>query len=386
MVLPLSKLVVLEIAGLAPAPYAGMILADFGADVIRIDRTQGSNTDVLTRNKRSIALDLKNPLSIETIKRLVSKADVILDPFRPGVMEKLGLGPDVLLTVNEKLIYARLSGFGQTGPIALKAGHDLNYLAISGALEMMGRHKEVPHFPLNILADFAGGGMMCVMGIMIALFERVSSGKGQVIDANLTSGTSYLATFPMLMRQHKLLWEGERGTNTLDSGAHFYEVYRTKDDRFMAVACLEPQFYAQFLIGLNLSKEILPDQLDNAQWPAMKKRISGIFMTKTQSEWTRIFDDLDACTTPVLSMEDSVPGGDTPKTGQRWPRKAVFPQPAPLLSRTPGIHVADPTGDPFLTVGKHSVEILSQFEFDKTVIQRLLNEGAMVDVGFRHKM
>ncbi|KAI9011004.1 CoA-transferase family III domain-containing protein [Phycomyces nitens] len=386
MSLPLSSLVVLEIAGLAPAPYAGMILADFGADVIRIDRIQGVNPDVLTRNKRSIALDLKNPLSIDTIKALVAKSDIILDPFRPGVMERLGLGPDVLFKENKRLIYARLSGFGQTGPTAGKAGHDLNYLAISGALEMMGNHKEVPHFPLNILADFAGGGMMCVMGILMALFERFGSGKGQVVDSNLTAGTAYLATFPMLMRQHKLMWEGERGTNSLDGGAHFYQVYRTKDNLFMAVACLEPQFYEQLLVGLGLSDQDLPDQHDSSQWPAMKQKIVEIFMTKTQSEWTRIFDDLDACTTPVLSVEHSVPDDGLPQSREHWPREASFPQPAPLLSRTPATPVVYPTSNPFLAVGKHSVEILTQFGFDTATIQSLLAAKAVSDTGLCQKM
>ncbi|KAL9537218.1 hypothetical protein MBANPS3_011978 [Mucor bainieri] len=359
MGLPLDHITVFEMAGLAPAPFAGLIMADFGANVIRIDRSQGFNADVLTRNKRSLALDLKNPAAIQTLLQLFKTADVLLDPFRPGVMEKLGLGPEVLLKQNPRLVYARLSGFGQHGPHSQTAGHDINYLAISGALNA---------------TDFAGGGLMCVMGILMALMERSKSGKGQVIDANLTAGTSYLATFPYLMQKYGLVWEGERGSNMLDGGAHFYDTYRTKDGRFMAVGAIEPQFYAVLLEKLQLDKDdSLPDQLDKEAWPAMKRRFQSIFATKTQQEWCSIFDGSDACVTPVLSFQEPIPNTE---------RRADVPQPAPHLSRTPATtttaHQED-DGPPFLAVGNNSISILKEFGIGSDQIEKLLSSNALVD-------
>ncbi|KAI9485680.1 MAG: CoA-transferase family III domain-containing protein [Benjaminiella poitrasii] len=368
--LPLSDIVVFEMAGLAPAPFAGLILSDFGANVIRIDRSKGFNADVLTRNKRSIALNLKNPLAIQTLLDLFKNVDIILDPFRPGVMEKLGLGPDVLLNINPRLIYARLSGFGQTGSMSQTAGHDINYLAISGVLNLIGREGEKPFFPVNILADFAGGGLMCVMGILMALMERTKSGKGQVIDANLTSGASYLTTFPYLMQKYGLIWESERGTNMLDGGAHFYEIYETKDKQYMAVGAIEPQFYSCLLDKLNLKSDDLPGQMDKASWPQMKVKFQNIFSTKTQKEWNLIFEGTDACVTPVLSFN--------PKEGQF----AAIPQPAPVLSRTPARKLTQenlPNDVPFLESGKHSVEILTEFGVQSDQISKLLASGALMD-------
>ncbi|KAI8638860.1 alpha-methylacyl-CoA racemase [Parasitella parasitica] len=369
MGLPLDHITVFEMAGLAPAPFAGLIMADFGANVIRIDRSTGFNTDVLTRNKRSIALDLKNPAAIKTLLQLFKNADVLLDPFRPGVMEKLGLGPDVLLKQNPRLIYARLSGFGQLGPRSQNAGHDINYLAISGVLSLIGRQGENPFFPVNILADFAGGGLMCVMGILMALMERSKSGKGQVIDANLTAGSSYLATFPYLMQKYGLVWEGERGSNMLDGGAHFYETYRTKDGQFMAVGAIEPQFYAALLEKLNLANaDSLPGQLDKESWPDMKKKFQSIFATKTQREWCSIFDGSDACVTPVLTFKDAN-------------QKADAPAPAPQLSRTPAkSNICN--GDenpPFLAAGENSIEVLKEFNISADQIEKLLSSSALVD-------
>ncbi|KAI7891051.1 CoA-transferase family III domain-containing protein [Mucor mucedo] len=385
MSLPLSNIRVFEMAGLAPAPFAGMILSDFGAQVIRIDKFKGFNTDVLSRNKRSIAMDLKNPEAIQTLIKLLTHADVILDPFRPGVMEKLGLGPDVLLKVNPRLIYARLSGFGQQGPGSKAAGHDINYLAISGALSMMGRQGEKPFFPLNILADFAGGGLMCVMGILMAIIERSVSNKGQVIDANLTAGTSYLTTFPYIMQQFGLLWGNERGTNMLDGGAHFYEVYKTKDDQYMAVGAIEPQFYSVLVEKLNLDTTSLPDQLDRESWPSLKIRFQEIFLEKTQEEWTLIFDGSDACVTPVLSFTDPIPNSAPTNNEEQWPRTASMPQPAPFLSRTPA-KKAEMLEEPFMEVGKHTIEILVEFGLGSAEIQSLLRSRAIVDASITSKL
>ncbi|KAI7877205.1 CoA-transferase family III [Lichtheimia hyalospora FSU 10163] len=379
MSMPLSGIVVLELAGLAPAPYAGMILSDFGATVIRIDRTKGQSTDILARNKRSISLNLKNPTAIATLREMTKKADVLLDPFRPGVLEKLGLGPDVLLQDNPRLIIARLSGFGPSGPSA-NAGHDINYLATAGVLGMIGQQGDPPVFPLNVLADFAGGGLMCAMGILMAIVERHRSGKGQVIDANLTSGTSYLTTFPYLMQRYGLNFAEPRGSSMLDGGAHFYQSYKTKDGRFMSVGAIEPQFYAELIKGLGLKLEELPNQHDNEQWPAMKERFATIFASKTQAEWTDIFDGTDACVAPILSFLEPIPGA-SPITQQerQWPRQAAPPQPAPALSRTPA-RPADYESDvPFLTPGEHTCQILTQFGFSKNKIDQLLQSGAAMD-------
>ncbi|ORX49427.1 CoA-transferase family III [Hesseltinella vesiculosa] len=372
-------------AGLAPAPFAGMIMADFGANVIRIDRPNGNSADLLTRRKRSLALDMKNAEAIALFKKLIAKVDVVLDPFRPGVMEKLGIGPKDLLAINPRLIFARLSGFGQTGSLA--AGHDINYLAISGVLEMLGRQGETPAFPMNIAADFAGGGLMCVMGVLMALLERVRSGQGQVIDANLTSGSAYLATFPMLMRENGLVWSNERGTNMLDGGAHFYEVYKTKDDLYMAVGAIEPQFYAALLHGLGLKQQDLPDQHDQSQWPAMKQRFQAIFSCKTQLEWTQVFDGTDACCTPVLSTQQAIPGSEQEALQQKdhWPRQAVLPQPTPALDRTPA-HPAPyrENAGTFLSPGSHSVDVLSELGLHGQTIAALIKTGVVHDAQSSH--
>ncbi|KAI9494773.1 alpha-methylacyl-CoA racemase [Zychaea mexicana] len=377
---PLSGLVVFEMGGLAPAPYAGMILSDFGADVIRIDRPKSISTDILARNKRSISVNMKDPSAVPVIRQLLKQADVLLDPFRPGVLEKMGLGPDVLLKENPRLIIARLSGFGQSGPASEAAGHDINYLSVAGVLGMIGRRGEKPMFPMNVLADFAGGGLMCALGILMALIERSRSGQGQVIDANLTSGTSYLTTFPYLMQKYKLNFADERGTNMLDSGAPFYEVYKTKDDRYMSVGAIEPQFYAQFLKGLGLDPKDLPDQHDRDQWESMKGTFAKVFATKTQAVWTEIFDGTDACVAPVLSFREEIPNVSMVATPEKqWPRKAVPPQPAPILSRTPAKEARHDAEDPFLAPGTHTMEVLSQFGVPQTQIRALLQKGAFID-------
>ncbi|KAG0170220.1 hypothetical protein DFQ28_005063 [Apophysomyces sp. BC1034] len=375
--LPLSGLVVFEFAGLAPAPFAGLILSDFGANVIRIDRTQTTSVDTLCRNKRSIALDLKNPASVETLKRMLKQADVLLDPYRPGIMEKMGLGPEVLLAENPRLIFARLSGYGQTGSASQAAGHDL-----------FRRPGEVPSFPLNIMADFAGGGLMCVMGILMAIIERSRSGKGQVVDAGLTAGTSYLATFPYTLMKVGLVHKDQPGTNMLDGGSHFYQIYETKDGRYMAVGSIEPHFYALALEGLGLAGQAdLPDQMDRTQWPAMKQRFAAVFATKTQAEWTKIFDGSDACVTPVLAYREPIPGteGDPEVSANQWPRQASVPQPAPILSRTPAPQAVH-ADNPFLLPGKHTVEILTQFGIERDHIQKLLTSGVAEDDAFHSNL
>ncbi|KAK9408616.1 alpha-methylacyl-CoA racemase [Crotalus adamanteus] len=282
---------VLEMAGLAPAPLCGLILADFGARVVRVDRSPSTllSPDTVGRGKRSIALNLKQPQGAATLRRMAQRSDVLVDPFRPGAMEKLGLGPDILLRDNPRLIYARLTGFGQSGKYVRLAGHDINYLAVSGVLSKLGRKNENPHAPINLLADFAGGGVMCAMGIIMALYERTKSGKGQVIDVSMVEGVAYLSSF--LWKSQKVgLWKRPRGENLLDSGAPFYETYETLDGKFMAVGALEPHFYEQFIRGLGLDLQKLPPQMSSSDWAEMKKIFVDVFRKKSQAEWSFQFE------------------------------------------------------------------------------------------------
>jgi len=354
ILLPLDGIKVIEIAGLAPAPFAGMVLADFGASVIRIDKfTHNFNMDILSRNKRSISVNLKSPIGISILKRLICcNTDILIEPFRPGVMEKLGLGPDVLCNLNEKLIYVRLTGFGQKGKFSNMAGHDINYLAVSGILSLLGRKDENPMFPLNILADFAGGGLISVLGILLALIERSKSGKGQVIDVAMVDGVKYLATYPHLMKLTNQMWIEPRGENILDGGAHFYEIYKTKDNKFMAVGALEPQFYAELLKKLNLNANSLPFQFDNSKWNEMKQLFTNIFKTKTQEEWAQIFYKSDACVTPVYELSYKIP------------------EPAPKLHKISGelININN-NKNYFLKPGKHSKEILKEHGYNEDEIK-----------------
>ncbi|KAF9199925.1 hypothetical protein BGZ49_009899 [Haplosporangium sp. Z 27] len=363
---PLSGLKVLEIAGLAPAPFAGKILSDFGADVIRIDRA-GSvmNVDVLAQNKRSIALNLKSPAGIETLIRLAEKSDVIIEPFRPGVMEKLGLGPDVLLKRNPRLIYARMTGFGQEGHYAKMAGHDINYLAISGVLSTLGKHDDKPAFPINYLADFAGGGLICALGILLALQERSRSNKGQVIDAAMIEGVSYIGSFVYNMHKAGALFQTPPGTNQLDGGAPFYDTYKTKDGLYMAVGAIETQFYKLLLegLGLDIERDQLPDQQDTRHWPVLKERFTKIFLSKTQAEWVKIFDNTDACVTPILDYYEM-----------------PTPAPAPKLSRTPAVQ-REQSDEIFLGVGGESKAILKEAGFSEQEIRDLVAKNAVTGTG-----
>nr|XP_060617349.1 alpha-methylacyl-CoA racemase [Anolis sagrei ordinatus] len=369
----LCGLRVLELAGLAPAPLCGLLLADFGAQVVRVDRcprASSSATDVQARGKRALAVDLKQPRGAALLRRLCRKADVLIEPFRPGVMEKLGLSPDLLLQDNPRLIYARLTGFGQAGKYAPLAGHDINYLAVSGVLSRLGRKDENPYAPTNVLADFAGGGVMCAMGILLALHERTKSGKGQVIDASMVEGAAYLSSF--LWKAQKIgLWARPRGENLLDSGAPFYETYKTSDGKYMAVGALEPQFYKQFIIGLGLDSLKLPHQMSLSDWPEMKKTFADVFLTKTQAEWCAIFDGIDACVTPVLTTDEAAFHPHNKERGSflENDQGEISPRPAPVLSRTP----ATPSfkRDPF--IGEHTKEILLEHDISEEEISELLS-------------
>jgi alpha-methylacyl-CoA racemase len=376
---PLQGIRVIEMAGLAPVPYAGMILADFGADVIRVDRspTAGSRfdptRDYLARGKRSVGLNMKHPAGVETLLRLTDGADVLIEPFRPGVMEKLGAGPDVVLARNPKLVYARLTGWGQSGPYGPMAGHDINYIALSGALHLLGHKGERPIPPVNLLGDFAGGGLVCALGVALALFERTRSGKGQVIDSAMVDGAANIAAFLFGFRAAGL-WSDERGTNLLDTGAPFYDTYETRDGQWVSVGAIEPQFYAALLNGLGLDPDSLPHQMDRSAWEQTHARFAEVFLSKTRDEWSAIFDGTDACVAPVLSMGEAPqhPHNRHRGTFVDGLRGAAAPGPAPRLSRTPG-HASDQAPIP----GADSASVFAEAGLTAEDIARLTAEGAI---------
>jgi alpha-methylacyl-CoA racemase len=337
---PLTGVRIVEIASLAPGPFGTMLLADLGAEVIRVERAGGAPAvepppGPLDRGRVSIAADLKTAEGVAAVRALAAKADVLIEGFRPGVAERLGIGPEELLALNPRLIYARITGYGQTGPLAGKAGHDINYAAIAGALEPLGRAGESPHPPINLLADFAGGGSFLALGIVAALYERNASGLGQVIDAAMVDGASVLMSFLHGMKAAGQ-WEGARGTNLLDGGAAFYDSFETSDGGYMAVGSVEPQFYRQLLAGLGLEDRELPAQFDPAGWPATRRVFAEVFATRTRDEWTARFDEFDACVTPVLSPWEA---HEHPHHRARESFVEVGglrqPAPAPRFSRTP---------------------------------------------------
>jgi alpha-methylacyl-CoA racemase len=346
---PLDGVRVVEIASLAPAPFGCMILADLGADVLRVDRADGtgpwvkSSGDPLNRSRRSIGINLKDPAGLDVLLRLLDDADVLVEGFRPGVTERLGFGPEDCARRNPRLIYGRMTGWGQDGPLASTAGHDIDYIAISGALAPIGRAGERPVPPVNLLGDFGGGGMLLALGIMAALVERAGSGLGQVVDAAMVDGSALLTSFLHGMRASGG-WRDERGTNLLDGGAPFYDTYQTADGRYVAVGALEPQFYAALLHGLGLPGAELPAQLDRSGWPVLRARFTEIFAQRTRDEWAAVFDGTDACVSPVLTM------GEAPAHPHAVARDGFIevdgvtqPAPAPRFSRSPA---ARPTRPP----------------------------------------
>ncbi|MEV6347343.1 CaiB/BaiF CoA-transferase family protein [Actinoplanes sp. NPDC051851] len=349
---PLTGVRVVELAGLAPGPFGCMVLADLGADVVLVERPGGSGPLVppngpLQRGRRIITLDLKSEAGIADLLRLIERADVLVEGFRPGVAERLGFGPAVTSTINSRLVYARMTGWGQDGPLAPAAGHDIDYLAVAGALEPLGRAGERPHAPVNLLADFAGGGMLLAVGVLGALLERERSGLGQVVDAAMVDGSALLTTF-----LHGMIgagaWRGGRGENLLDGGAPFYDTYATSDGGFMAVGALEPQFYAALVKGLELDGDDLPGQFERKRWPELRAAFTARFASRTRDAWTAVFDGLDACVSPVLSPTEA-PGH--PHNRERGAfvevDGVVQPAPAPRFSRTPA---STPTASAPVTV------------------------------------
>jgi len=338
---PLSGYRIIEIAGIGPGPFAAMMLSDMGAEVIRVERTQavrpgGANGDIMQRNRRNIAIDLKADEGRDTLLRLVENADALIEGFRPGVMERLGLGPDTLLAANPKLVYGRTTGWGQDGPLAARAGHDIDYIALSGALHAIGRSDGPPVPPLNLVGDFGGGGMLLAFGIACALIEVRRSGQGQVVDAAMIEGASLLTTMIWGM-QAAQQWTDTRGANVLDSGAPWYDTYETSDHRHVAVGAIEPKFYAELLERLGLANAALPDQNDRASWPALRARLAAVFATRTRDEWSRVFADSDACVAPVLTFTEATRHPHFVARHSHITVGAVTqPAPAPRLSRTPG--------------------------------------------------
>lgn len=374
---PLTGVRVVEIASLAPAPFGAMILADMGAEVIRVDRANGSGgitppSGPLDRGRRTVAVNLKDPEGVKAVQKLIENADVFIEGFRPGVAERLGIGPDVLLEINPKLVYGRMTGWGQQGPLAPRAGHDINYIAVAGALEPIGRAGERPHAPLNLLGDFGGGGLMLALGIVSALFERGQSGEGQVVDAAMVDGAALLTTFMHGMHASGM-WEGERGTNALDGAAPFYDTYETFDGKFVAVGCVELQFYGQLLEQLGLTDPDLPFQLDATAWPDLKKMIGDAFKEKTRAEWAEIFADSDACVSPVLSPWEAHEHPHNKARGAFIEVDGVIqPAPAPRFSRTESAHPV-----PMDAGGRDVAKTLGDWGLSAEVVAGLTQSGAI---------
>ena len=334
---PLNGVKVIEMAGIGPGPFCGMLLSDMGADVVRIDRKGGrggSKFDITSRGRRSIALDLKKPEAVETVLKLVEQADVIQEGFRPGVMERLGLGPDICLARNPKIVYGRMTGWGQTGPLAKAAGHDINYIALTGALHAIGRDGQNPVPPLNLVGDFGGGALYLAMGMLAGLIEARTTGKGQVVDAAMTDGAaSLMAMFYGFMGSG--MWQDKRSSNLLDGGAHFYDTYETADGKHVAIGSIEPQFYALLKENAGLSDDDFGDQMNGEKWPEMKLKLVEVIKSKTRDEWDAIMEGTDICYGPVLSLKEA-PNHAHNKARQTFVEidGVIQPNVAPRFSRT----------------------------------------------------
>jgi alpha-methylacyl-CoA racemase len=378
---PLTGLRIVEFAGIGPGPFCGMMLADHGAQVIRIDRASGSRggsspvsrADVLARGRKSIALDLKNAEGVALARKLCATADGLIEGFRPGVMERLGLGPDELLGDNPKLVYGRMTGWGQTGPYAPYAGHDINYIALAGALAHFGREGEKPTPPINMVGDFGGGGMMLAFGMVSALLNVARGGKGQVIDAAMTDGTAVLMGMIHGMKNAGV-WKEELGVNTLDTGAHFYDTYETADGKYVSVGSIEPQFYAQLreLAGLTEDRDF-DAQHDPSKWPALKAKLTDLFKTRTRAEWDSLMEHTDVCYAPVLTMSEAA---EHPHNRAREAFVTigdhVQPAPAPRYSET-----RPETPEPAPMPGDDSEEVLKDIGLNADEIARLREAGAV---------
>jgi alpha-methylacyl-CoA racemase len=379
---PLAGTRIIEIAGIGPGPFAAMMLADMGAEVIRVERAQSvpseppatPHWDVLNRGRRNVAIDLKHADGAETLLRLVERADALIEGFRPGVMERLGVGPDECLSRNPRLVFGRMTGWGQDGPYARSAGHDINYIALAGALAHFGRYDEAPTPPLNTVGDFGGGGMFLAYGVVCALLEATRSGQGQVVDAAMVDGAAALMAMFWSLRPLGVFNEDHRGTNLLDTGAHFYDVYRCKDGRYVSVGSIEPQFYAELLRLTGLEDDQrFHQQMDKSMWPLLKGRLEQIFSSKTRAEWCALMEGTDVCFAPVLTMSEAAEHPHNASRGTFVEYAGVLqPSPAPRFSRT----VADINRPP-AHPGQHTREVLADWGFPDTDIAKLVETGAV---------
>ena len=373
---PLKGLKIIEMAGIGPGPFCGMVLADLGAEVIRVDRASaigtGSKQEASNRGKKSIAVDLKSEEGAEVVLKLVETADAIFEGFRPGVMERLGLGPDVCFERNERIVFGRMTGWGQEGPLAKAAGHDINYISLTGALAAIGRPGSPPVPPLNLIGDFGGGGMLLALGLVAALLESKESKKGQVVDAAMTDGSALLMTMIYSM-QSSGMWKTSMGSNLLDGGSHFYDTYECKDGKFISLGSIEPQFYALLCQIAELDESIFGEQMSRDLWPEQKEAIKKIFLDKTRDEWCELMEGTDVCFAPVLDMSEA------PKHPHNIERKTFLdlegvtqPAPAPRFSRTEPEIASSPS-----IVGEHTDEVLTSIGLSDKDINTLKTSGAV---------
>ena len=381
---PLSGYRIIEIAGIGPGPFAAMMLADMGAEVIRVERAQsvrgqapdGAHWDVLLRGRRNVAIDLKNPDGVEALLLLVEHADALIEGFRPGVMERLGIGPDACIARNPKLVFGRMTGWGQDGPYAASAGHDINYISLAGALAHFSRAGEAPVPPLNMVGDFGGGGMFMAYGVVCALLEAQKSGKGQVVDSAMVDGSAVLMSMFWAMKNIGIFDENKPGTNLLDTGAHFYDVFECSDGKYVSIGSIEPQFYALLLEKTGLADDpAFAKQMDASHWPALKIKLADVMRTKTSAQWCKIMEGTDVCFAPVLTMSEAA------KHPHNVARQTFIevdgvtqPAPAPRFSRTA---TALPTAPAH--AGQHSRAVLADWGFDADRISALIASGAVAD-------
>ena len=379
---PLTGYRIIEIAGIGPGPFAAMLLADMGADVVRVERAgavrgplpAGPHFDVLLRGRRNVAIDLKHPDGVEALMALVESADALIEGFRPGVMERLGIGPEECLARNPKLVFGRMTGWGQEGPYAQAAGHDINYISLAGALAHFGRSGEAPVPPLNMVGDFGGGGMFLAYGVVCALLEAQRSGQGQVVDTAMVDGTAVLMSMFWAFKNIGMHDENARGTNLLDTGAHFYDVYRCSDGEYISIGSIEPQFYAELLrlTGLEGDDQFVK-QMDRAEWPALKNRLTELFARKSRAEWCELMEATDVCFAPVLTMSEAA---EHPHNVARGTFVEVAgttqPAPAPRFSRT-----APEISRPPAHAGAHTREVLGDWGVDATRIDEWVASGAV---------
>ena len=379
---PLAGQRIIEIAGIGPGPFAAMLLADLGAEVIRVERAgavrgpapEPPNGDVTLRGRRNVAIDLKNPDGVEALLSLVESADALIEGFRPGVMERLGIGPDECLARNPALVFGRMTGWGQTGPYSQAAGHDINYIALAGALAHFGRRDEGPTPPLNMVGDFGGGGMFLALGVVAAMLEAQTSGAGQVVDTAMVDGSAVLMTMFWAFKSMGIFDENNRGTNLLDTGAHFYDVYECSDGEYISLGSVEPQFYAELLQLTGLSDdEQFAKQMDSNEWVALKERLTELFATKTRDEWCAIMEHTDVCFAPVLTMSEAAQHPHNVERETFIELGGVMqPAPAPRFSRTENEVEGLPAWP-----GQHSRDVLADWGIDGARIEAFFESGAV---------